>query len=64
MKSEKEKMLDVELYNAADPELLNDRMNVRRLTRLFNHTIETDEAQRTEKMVGGIPARVIKEGSI
>ncbi|TQR10139.1 sugar O-acetyltransferase [Psychrobacillus soli] len=48
MKSEKEKMLNGELYNAADPELLNERMNARRLTRLFNETIETDDEQRTE----------------
>ncbi|MEH7238713.1 sugar O-acetyltransferase [Bacillus sp. JJ1562] len=48
MKTEKEKMLNGELYNAADPELLRDRMNARRLTRLFNESLETDDNKRTE----------------
>ena len=48
MKSEKEKMLNGELYNTADPVLLNERLNARRLTRLYNQTIETDEHTRTE----------------
>lgn len=48
MKSEKEKMMNGELYNAADPELLKERMNARRLTRLFNESLETDDNKRTE----------------
>lgn len=48
MKSEKEKMVNGELYHAADPELVRERMNARRLTRLFNETLETDENKRTE----------------
>ncbi len=36
MKTEKAKMLDGELYYAADPELVKERVNARRLTRLFN----------------------------
>jgi len=48
MKSEKEKMLNGELYNTADPVLLNERLNARRLTRLYNQTIETDEHTRNE----------------
>lgn len=48
MKSEKEKMLNGELYNAADPELLKERMNARRLTRLFNESPESDDNKRTE----------------
>lgn len=48
MKTEKEKMLNGELYNAADPELLRERTNARRLTRLFNESLETDECKRTE----------------
>ncbi|MCM3693793.1 sugar O-acetyltransferase [Neobacillus niacini] len=47
MKTEKVKMLSAELYNPADPELLKDRINARRLTRLYNQTIETDEEKRT-----------------
>lgn len=45
-KTEKEKMLSGELYQAADPELVKDRLNARRLTRLFNETLETDDEQR------------------
>jgi hypothetical protein len=33
IKTEKEKMLNGQLYNAADPELLRDRMNARKITR-------------------------------
>jgi maltose O-acetyltransferase len=48
MKSEKEKMLDGELYNPGDTELLRDRQNARRLTRLYNQTLETEDAKRAE----------------
>jgi maltose O-acetyltransferase len=48
MKSEKKKMLDGELYNAADQELVEGRENARRLTRLYNQTIETDYESRTD----------------
>ena len=48
MITEKEKMLNGDLYNPADPELLKERLNARRLTRLYNQTIETDENKRTE----------------
>ncbi|MFK7693571.1 maltose acetyltransferase domain-containing protein [Paenibacillus sp. HJGM_3] len=39
-------MLNGELYQAADPELVKDRMNARRLTRLFNQSLETENDQR------------------
>jgi maltose O-acetyltransferase len=48
MKSEKEKMINGELYLAADPELLRDRKKARKLTRLYNQTLETDDHKRTE----------------
>jgi maltose O-acetyltransferase len=48
MKTEKEKMLNGELYNAADPELIKERENARRLTRLYNQTLETEISKRTE----------------
>lgn len=48
MKLEKEKMLNCELYHAGDPELTQDRLNARKLTRLFNETLETDLDQRTK----------------
>ncbi|KGM44662.1 maltose acetyltransferase domain-containing protein [Neobacillus niacini] len=47
MKTEKDKMLSGELYDAANPQLLQERINARRLTRLYNQTIETDEEIRT-----------------
>ncbi|WP_010283207.1 maltose acetyltransferase domain-containing protein [Bacillus timonensis] len=46
MKTEKEKMLDGGLYNPTDPELVKDRIRARRLTRLYNQTIETDNEER------------------
>ncbi|NMD71083.1 acetyltransferase [Bacillus sp. DNRA2] len=48
MTSEKEKMLKGELYNAADPELFQERINARKLTRLYNQTQETENQLRTE----------------
>ncbi|MGJ9457333.1 maltose acetyltransferase domain-containing protein [Oceanobacillus sp. CF4.6] len=48
MKTEKEKMLDGELYDAADPQLLEERKNARKLTRLYNQTLETEENKRNE----------------
>ncbi|AHV99114.1 maltose O-acetyltransferase [Paenibacillus sabinae T27] len=47
-KTEKEKMLSGELYLAADPELVKDRLNARRLTRLFNQSLETEDERRIE----------------
>jgi hypothetical protein len=58
MKNEKEKMLNGELYNAADPVLINERLNARRLTRLFNQTIETDENKRIELLLKARVARI------
>ncbi|AOY74986.1 maltose acetyltransferase domain-containing protein [Clostridium formicaceticum] len=46
MKTEKEKMANGELYNATDPELVKERLNARRLTRLYNQTLETDQSKR------------------
>jgi len=46
VKTEKEKMLNGELYHAGDPELMKERLNARRLTRLFNQTLETDDNQK------------------
>jgi maltose O-acetyltransferase len=48
MKNEKEKMLNGEMYNPADTELVKGRENARRLTRLFNQTLETEVEKRTE----------------
>ncbi len=48
MKTEKEKMISGELYLAADPELIKERLNARRLTRLYNQSLETEDERRTE----------------
>ncbi|WP_168119865.1 maltose acetyltransferase domain-containing protein [Paenibacillus sp. HB172176] len=47
-RTEKEKMLAGELYAAGDPQLIKDRENARRLTRLLNQTIETEYETRVE----------------
>ena len=46
MRTEKEKMLNSELYDAGDTELTRDRINARRLSRLYNQTIETEDSVR------------------
>lgn len=48
MKSEREKMLNAELYDPADMELTKNRLDARRLTRVYNHTAETEVNARTE----------------
>ncbi|WP_102348960.1 maltose acetyltransferase domain-containing protein [Bacillus sp. Marseille-P3661] len=48
MKTEKEKMLNGEFYNPNDNELSEDRINARRLTRLYNKTRETEENTRNK----------------
>lgn len=47
MKTEKQKMLDGEMYDPGDEELIIDRLRARRLTRLYNQTIETDRIERS-----------------
>lgn len=48
MKTEKEKMLAGELYDASDPVLTQERERARRLVRLFNQTLETDNDLRRQ----------------
>lgn len=48
IKTEKEKMIGGELYLASDPDLVKERKNARRLTRLFNDTLETEREKRRE----------------
>ncbi|MBO9130550.1 maltose acetyltransferase domain-containing protein [Bacillus sp. 165] len=47
MKTEKQKMINGELYFASDPELVKEREAARKLTRAYNQTIETDYDTRT-----------------
>lgn len=47
-KTEKQKMIDGELYIAWDSELIADRENARRLTRLVNNTLETERKKRVD----------------
>lgn len=44
--TEKEKMIAGEMYNPLDSELLQERINARRLTRLINATTETEGDER------------------
>lgn len=48
MKTEKEKMLDGEMYNPADPELVKGREKARRQTRIYNETLEIEREKRTK----------------
>lgn len=48
MKTEKEKMLSGELYNGGDAQLVKEREQARKLTRLFNQTLETEYDERKE----------------
>ncbi|WP_368504989.1 sugar O-acetyltransferase [Alkalihalophilus sp. As8PL] len=46
MKTEKQKMLDGELYEPWDAELMKEREQARYLTRMFNQTTETEHGDR------------------
>lgn len=48
MKTEKQKMLDGELYHASDPVLCHDRLKARKITNEFNHSNEIDDNKRTK----------------
>ena len=48
MDSEKEKMLDGDLYDADDPELVADRERARDLTRRYNRTAADESEERRE----------------
>ena len=62
MKTEKEKMLTGQLYDPSDPQLVKERISARKLTRLFNGTVETEDVKRTEllKELFGSTERNIK----
>ncbi len=46
--TEKEKMIKGDMYRSADPELVADRMEARKWTRIYNQTVETDIKEREE----------------
>ncbi|WP_033541896.1 maltose acetyltransferase domain-containing protein [Planococcus sp. CAU13] len=51
MKSEKEKMIAGEMYDPSDRTLLSDRLNARRLSRLFNKSSEMDGMDRKLRLM-------------
>lgn len=62
--SEKQKMLAGVLYDANDPQLASERINARRLTRLFNATAESEHTKRTallSELLGKISTGVFIE---
>lgn len=48
MKTEKEKMLAGEMYNSADPILVQEREEARRKVRKYNQTLESEGDKRTK----------------
>lgn len=66
MRTEKEKMLAGELYLAGDAELTKDREHARRLTRLYNQSIESDREHRSEllrKLFGSVGDNIYVEST-
>src|SRR5512145_3070304 len=51
MPTEKEKMLAGELYNALDPQLVNERRQARELTRAFNATAADEGSKRKHLLI-------------
>lgn len=67
MNTEKEKMLAGEMYNPADPELVKERENARRLVRIYNQTLETEGDKRTKllkELLGSTGENVYMEPNI
>lgn len=56
MKSEKEKMLSEELYDASDPELSADRKRARVLFKKFNDSSEEEKLERKQVLKELIPS--------
>lgn len=66
MKTEKEKMLSGELYNAFDETLVKEREKARKLTRIFNGTVETDYEERTKilkELLGSMGEKIYIESN-
>lgn len=66
MLSEKEKMIRGEVYNSMVDTLINDRTNARRLTRLFNNTLEDEVEKRTsilKELLGSVEKNIYIEPS-
>ncbi|MNR87399.1 Maltose O-acetyltransferase [compost metagenome] len=61
VRSEKQKMLEGELYLASDPELTAERKRARRLTRLYNQTTEEQSTEREDllrELLGSVGNRI------
>lgn len=52
MRTEKEKMLDGEMYNPADVQLRKDREHARRQVRIYNETLESEDNKRIKLLKG------------
>ncbi|WP_369902265.1 maltose acetyltransferase domain-containing protein [Bacillus manliponensis] len=66
MKTEKEKMVQGELYIASDAALVEERRQARLLTRKFNETCETKQEERTvilKKLFGSTGENIYMESS-
>ena len=61
MLTEKQKMISGEMYDPSDKELREDRLNARRLDRLYNQTDENDREKRSEmiKKIFGTTGKTI-----
>ncbi|MCI1592876.1 MULTISPECIES: sugar O-acetyltransferase [Heyndrickxia] len=67
MKTEKEKMLAGEMYNPADPVLLQERDEARRKVRIYNQTLETEGEKRTQllkELLGSTGENIYMEPNI
>ncbi|KRF54185.1 acetyltransferase [Bacillus sp. Soil531] len=52
MRTEKEKMLDGEMYNPADAQLRKDREHARSQARIYNETLESEDNKRIKLLKG------------
>jgi maltose O-acetyltransferase len=67
MKTEKEKMLEGGMYNPADPVLVKEREEARRMVRIYNQTMETEGEKRTKilkELLGSTGKTVVMEPNI
>ena len=63
-RTEREKMLAGELYDAADPQLMAARLRARQLTRQYNQSHEDEDAFRADllrELFGAVGQRVVIE---
>ncbi|RKD23008.1 acetyltransferase [Ammoniphilus oxalaticus] len=67
MRTEKQRMIAGEMYDPLDPQLVKDRLEARRIVRMYNQTVESDLVGRVallKQLLGSTGKNVFMEPNI